>query len=382
MKKNVLIINSNFREVASFFDILKNFEGNYKYFALTSSFRNDIKKIYNNKNIKLYYYLGWLSFDNWIASLFFLAFYSFLIIIYFFYSIIIALVIGVKTVVCVSLIDKVLFSIPFRVIGKKVIWFELPNEKEYQFNLVIKVLCKVNAKFSNNIIVLSDYAKEKLKIIGIKKEKIIKVYPALNTLNDIHQDSLFNNMAAKEREGNTRRYFTLGLITDLNKENNLKVFLEAVKQCLDVIPNLQVIIIGDGKEKNNLDWMTKTMAIDNIVWFVGRQVRLYRWIRNFDCFVSVHFLPSLSDLNILLRVIHAKVPVIAQRHVGLEELTVSLDNRLNTLIDIDNVSMLTKKIIEIEQKAVARQKIAELQKEKVVREFTLERQFNKFKEIL
>ena len=56
---------------------------------------------------------------------------------------------------------------------------------------------------------------------------------------------------------------------------------------MPVIPNIQLIIIGEGEERKNLSWLAKKMEIDNLVWLVGEQEQLKKWLDSFDVFLAL-----------------------------------------------------------------------------------------------
>ncbi|MCX6800479.1 MAG: glycosyltransferase [Candidatus Falkowbacteria bacterium] len=382
MKRKIIVINSCKEDLSPIYKMFEGLDEWIEFELLNSCFNSRFKSQFKEKGWPTNFFLGWFFLEsNW-SLIPFLLVYPVYLISYFFYFGYLIISKKSQAVICISKIDKLTATIVARIFGQKVIWIELPNERRIFESKILKFLYKLNVKFCHKIIVVSDYTRDKLNVSGVSLRKILKISPGLSIENYQHQDDIFNNIALKNRKIKGHRYYTLGVITELNGEINIKILFQAISRCLETIPNIQLIIIGDGKEKKNLMWLAKTMKLETLIWFVGKQVNLGKWINSFDCFVVPNEIPTIIDYNTIISVMYGGVPIIAQRHVGLEGLIVNLENKLNTLTDINNCDSLNKKIIEVEQDIEARQKIGGLQKEKVKNELMLDTQILSLKEIL
>ena len=381
MRKNILVINSYSKDISPLFDLLEAMSGDFKFRLLSSNLNNALRNQFNTKLWKTGYYLGWFSFNNWLTNTFFVLFYPFFIASYFIIFFAFNYKFKLNTIICISLIDKFIFSIPANLFKCKVIWLELPDEEALFESRIAQIIYKVNLRFCDKVLVFNDLTMAKLMVIGARKEGVVKISTGFEVQKYQHQDDLFNGMVARVRK-NGQRYFTIGVIADLVDSGYIKILFQAVSRCLEVIPNIQVVIIGDGEDKKTLSWLAKTMKLDNLVWFVGRQLKLRKWIDNFDCFILTTTIPTIVDLSTIYAVMYGSVPIIAQRHVGLENLMVSTEGILNTLIDISNHEMLAKKIIEIEQDAIMRSKVGELEKQHILKDHNFEQQVLKIRDII
>jgi glycosyltransferase involved in cell wall biosynthesis len=123
--------------------------------------------------------------------------------------------------------------------------------------------------------------------------------------------------------------------------------LGAVKKALVVIPNLQLIIIGDGKERRNLAWLTKKLGMENMTWFVGEQAQLAKWFSGFNLFIPACLKAGLGDIFVLLQAMHAEVPIITMANQDFEDFII--DNK-NALLSEDNDSdAFAAAIIKLQQ---------------------------------
>ena len=380
MKKSVLVVSSARENLSSLFEFFLAISGEVDFRLLSSVRAGDLVGNFKENGFRVGYYIGWFSVEKRVLDVFFLIMYPFYLVIYFFYCIFYVFRNKVDVVVCVGLVDKVVFSLIFKLFKCRLVWIELPGDEVVFNSKIAKTLYKLNRGLVNRHIVFSNYSKERLKIVGVKEEKLEILLPGFRAGKLQEQDDLFKNIVSNRRMG--RRYFTVGVITDLVETENVKILFQAIEKCKEVIPNIQLIVIGDGLEKKALGWLAKTMKLESMIWFVGRQVKLRKWIDNFDCFVVTNIKPNLVDFSTIFAVMYSGVPVVAQRHVGLEDFLAQGDDKMNTLIDVNNLEVLYKKIIEIEQDAILRQKIGEMLREKVVSKYMFDGQVEKFRIII
>ena len=107
--------------------------------------------------------------------------------------------------------------------------------------------------------------------------------------------------------------------------------------------NLIFIIIGEGKERGNLEKMIKEKGLDKKVFLTGGIANAYRFMSSFDLFV----LPSVKEGFpwTLIEAMAAKVPVVATRVGGVPDI---IDNGKNGfIVEPKNPAALASKIKEI-----------------------------------
>jgi len=230
---------------------------------------------------------------------------------------------------------------------------------------------KFNITFVNKIIALNAFTKEQLACLGVPENKIKVINLGIKLNENQIQDNIFDKLARDEQEKRSGKFFTIGLIAELNQDQNIKALFFAIKDCLKAIPNIQLIVVGDGAERKNFSWLAKTMNIDNLVWFVGQQINLKKWLHGFDLLVVTNPFPNLLDFGITLNAMQNGIPVIAQRHVGLEEMLDTLHKKLKTLIDIKDSHAIARKIVDMQQSVVARKKLEKLSKLKIKEKFKI-----------
>jgi len=250
----------------------------------------------------------------------------------------------VNLIICLNLNEKIIITLPAKLLGLKVVWLEAPDLNYRQINKFLFGLYKINHKFAE-IITFNNYAKSQLARLGCKEDKI-KIIPPGAKLNQ-YQENIFNKLAVLSQANFHRKYFTVGVIAALDQRQKIEPIFQAMKICLPVIPNLQLIVIGEGRERKSLSWLAKKMKIENLVWLVGEQEQLKRWLSNFDVFLAASDSPRLDDYGNILEAMAAGLPVLAPRNIGLEDLII--ENKTGSLIEPDNSEMLARQIIKLHQ---------------------------------
>jgi glycosyltransferase involved in cell wall biosynthesis len=178
-------------------------------------------------------------------------------------------------------------------------------------------------------------------------------------------------MARKDYLIKQRKFFTVGTICRLDDSQKLEALFGAVNICLETVPNMQIIIVGEGKEKKNLSWLAKKIAVENIVWFVGGLDRPKKWLKSFDLYVLPVSKILMADYYNVLEAMSIGLPVIGPKNFGLEDLVE--ENKTGSLVEFDNPEMLANLILKLEQNIVWRQELGKNGKEKVDKYFTIDR---------
>ena len=367
--KNILIINSLSENLDYIFSVFKElkYKGHEPYLMSASKEEKLYLKFKENNLNSKQIYLG----PNNIILFALFPFFFFYYIIYLFF---LKKSKKINTIFLLGNREKIIFTFLSKMLRLKVFWIRLPGK------LCVRkksVLYRLNLKFVDTIIAFNEFSKDQLMALGTPEDKIKIVHLGIKLDENQIQDNIFNTIAKEEQVKRGCKFFTIGVITELNSEQNIKSLFSAAEQCLKVVPNIQVIVVGDGAERKNFTWMAKTMNLDNLIWFVGHQVNFKKWLHGFDALIVTNSFPKLSDFGVTLNAMQAGIPVIAQRHVGLEEMLGDVHKKLKTLIDIKNSDLIARKIIELNQSVAARTRLGKLSKIKVLEEFRIEITINK-----
>jgi len=340
MLKKIYIISDkeDIRSLLPFFEELQR-----KNFSLSFFFSNPkLIKLKEEKKIKIKKITKILNDGGKIKNLtlkFIAPFLSLILIPYLFY---LKRKKNIQIFILWSKSAKIILRIPLKFIKIKNIWIEndFSEKKLRTFSKKTIRLC-----FSNEI-------RNQLIKSGVKKEQIKLLLPALHIKDTKRQDNIFNNLARENWEKNQSiskksNFFSIGTFADLNSETNLENIFLAIKKSLDVIPNIQLIIIGDGKNRKELTWLSQKMKINNLVWFIGEQKHLGKWLEAFDLFIPACLKANLKDFEIILKILYAKIPVISPNNIGLNDLI--KNNKTGIITEKENSEEILKAIIKLKK---------------------------------
>jgi glycosyltransferase involved in cell wall biosynthesis len=284
-----------------------------------------------------------------------------------------------RVIILSTCAEKIVFTIPGLLFKKKIIWITMLGEKNKD-NKISKKLLKLNSRFAK-IIVFTDSEKIRLLKENYQEKLISVLYFGINTNNHIHQENIFSEIAETKKINNVKsKFFTVGTITDLNETSKIEIIFSSIKKCVSIIPNIQFIIIGDGKMRKNLTWIAKKMEINNLVWFVGKQQHQRKWLDGFDSMVMTSKQLDLKEIKTISKAMSAGIPVIAPYNVGLEYLID--DNKNGILIDTNNSDNIAAQIIRIQQNKHLRNQLNISAKETIDNYFKLDKMVKNFNKIL
>ncbi len=373
--KKILVINSYKRQNRPFLNLFKDLSDSFSFFTWTSDkyFLNNFveggkfnKKIYLGKELN--------SFFSIISFLFFIPLFRF----FNFWK----LVFDKKRIDRIILMndnEKIIFTKIAKFLKIKVIWFEKPD---IDYCKKSKLLMFVLKKLSRNIdiIVFNEIKKDELLKRGFKAEKIENISLGVKLKGGEHQDNIFSKLAKANPNIPSIKNFTIGTVANLNEHGQIENLLNSVKIALNVIPNLQLVVIGAGSEKKKLIWITRKMEIDKHIWFVGEQEYLNKWFESFDLFFSISEKPSLYDLELVAEAMACKLPIIGFEDANLAELVNK--SKVGALIESSKPEILSQTIIKLEQNKIEREYMGDKAREVAEKYFNRDRQIIQLKAII
>lgn len=278
-----------------------------------------------------------------------------------------------QSVVTTGLSDTLLMGALSRLMKFKHYWLLLPElqTRAYKFKFSKKLLK------DTQICVYSSLAKNHLEQLGFKN-KIAILLPGFANHTSKHQENIFNSLAHKDCP--QRKFFTIGTFAELTAESHLETLLKAAKEIRDVVPNLQVIIVGDGPEKKNLLWLAKKLGIESTVWFVGATEKTFKWLENLDLYIYTKPSISLKEQLFALEIMSRKLPLIADLGIGLDDLI--FEGKTGHLVIFKNTSDLAQTIIDLEQNHKLREQMGEEAKKRVQELFNPQKTLDQFAKLL
>lgn len=372
--KNIFLANSLEDAPQILFDVFFELEKKERFFYLLSSRSDFFDRFRANwgRAKKMYFGPGP---SNSFYSFLFILFLPFLCVFYFFTLLPLRYKKGVREIVCLGWNEKIIFSFLSPIFKTKIVWLELPDndyKKKSSLFLFFYRFCVRRAE----VVVFSSLSEIAFRNLKFSPKKIIKIFPGLKLNQTGHQETIFSSLAKAEQSSFSKKYFTIGTITDFLPPNQIENLFQAIKICLTVIPNLQLIVVGEmdgvasraGQEKK-LGWLAKKIGISNLVWFVRDQENLKKWLDAFDTFIVTGESLRMSNLSAVLRVMYAGLPVVGFSDCGLEDII--LEKKTGMLVGKNNNEFLAQAIIELHNNKRLRSGLGENAKEAVEKKFNL-----------
>jgi glycosyltransferase involved in cell wall biosynthesis len=177
-----------------------------------------------------------------------------------------------------------------------------------------------------------------------------------------------SNQSHYQKDNSIIRIISVGR---LHIEKGYPVMINAFVEALKSLPYMELVLLGDGPYRSELESYVREKGISNKVIFRGavpEQTVLDEMVHA-DIFVLSSFMEGIP--MVLMEAMVLEVPVIAPRLAGIPELVIDKENGL--LFDPANSSQMAEYIIELAQDKKKRTLFGKAGKQKVLAEFTIEK---------
>lgn len=178
--------------------------------------------------------------------------------------------------------------------------------------------------------------------------------------------------------GFTDENFVLGYVANFAPRKGHLQLIEAFAEISKKIPNARILFTGSGKLAE-VDEAVERLGLQDKVIFAGWRDDVPACLSAMDLFIQ----PSLSEAfsQVLIEAMGAKLPVIATKVGGAEEVVVDGENAI--LIEPNDTNAIIENVLKLYQNKDLRDKLASAGKESVRTRFTVEkmvdRQFELYK---
>lgn len=285
----------------------------------------------------------------------------------------------VESVVCLGWGAKFLVTIPAKLAGLKVVWLELPN---FDYNDLGTLTLKFYKSLAGlvSLVCFSLTTKLSLLALGINEDNIALIWPGIEASEFQSQSDLFQNIANRQSNLKGKKYFTLGTVVDFKEPQRIEILMRSVKEAIAIVPNLRLIVIGDGSARQQAQWLSRQLNLESAVWLVGSQADLKKWYANFDIFVVASSMPGLDDFLVVLAAMVNGVPVIAPKGLSLEDCF--LGGQAGILLSLSDAEELSATIIKLQQDQALRKSLSNNARRVAKDFFSLDRAKEEFKKVL
>lgn len=240
----------------------------------------------------------------------------------------------VGTLYCLSLTEKVVITPVARLLGMRVLWVEHVTFERWLSKNPLRFLYAVWSRLAR-IVAISNIIRKQLLALGVPEQAVSVVHNGI----DLAPYATFHRQAFHW----TRR-FIIGMIARLDAEKGIAYLLRAFHDLLPLLPHARLIIVGDGPERRELEWLARRLGISDTVQWVGFQENVAEWVKSFDCFV----LPSVGRESfgiVLLEALASGCPVIASDLGGIPE--VIENNRTGILVEPGDAGLLMSALLYV-----------------------------------
>ncbi len=174
------------------------------------------------------------------------------------------------------------------------------------------------------VIVVSNYVKKFIiENTNIAPSLIQVVYPGIAIEN--------NNISSQQNELGTKNVIIVGRLDKQKRHDRL---LYIWKKVLNEIPDAQLLIVGDGSEKEMLKKITKALDIENNVKYYGFRTDISNLLRSSNVFVLTSDHEGLP--LVIIESFLQKIPVIAFDIGPMKEIIDSKCGILVKAFDLDD----------------------------------------------
>jgi len=195
-------------------------------------------------------------------------------------------------------------------------------------------ISKFVLKNADAVIALTEDMKKKMKKIYDRDISVIPNGIDLSKVECLSKEDVRLNLGVK----NDKKIILF--VGALHPVKGLTYLVEAMKIIRD--KNKQLILVGDGKERDHLKDLVKKYGLEKCVIFIGKvpNDKVFKYMMASDVFV----LPSLSEgfPNVVLEAMASGLPIVATNVGGLSEIVKDGENGF--LVDPKNPEQIAEKI--------------------------------------
>ncbi len=138
----------------------------------------------------------------------------------------------------------------------------------------------------------------------------------------------------------TDKHFVLGAVGRLSVQKGYPYLLQALKLLKEEFPQLRLIFVGDGDQREKLQAEVKRLGLENMVYFAGIQKNMLDVYRSVDVLTMSSIAEGLP--LVLLEALAMRLPVVATKVGAIGKV---IDNRVTGLLcEAADVKVLAQQI--------------------------------------
>lgn len=225
-----------------------------------------------------------------------------------------------------ALISKKFYKIPYVVWGR--------GSDIYLPAVLTKLTSKTTMKNADSVIALTEDMKQAMQSIYIRD---IAVVP-----NGIELKKYMSKAPVNLIKGSEKRILFVGRLYPVK---GVQYLLQAMKIIHEEMPDVKLILVGDGEEREHLESLTDSLEIKECVEFAGRAP--HEEVQDYMNQAEVFVLPSLSEgfPVTILEAMACGLPIVATRVRGVPDI---VEEGINGyLVDTKNPEQIARALLKI-----------------------------------
>ncbi|MBU1177797.1 glycosyltransferase family 4 protein [Patescibacteria group bacterium] len=266
---------------------------------------------------------------------------------------------------CLSLTEKLLATIPAKLLGYSVFWMEHLRIERWLRQNPYRFLYVWLSNWASTITV-SQAVKKQLVSLGLKEKKVTVIYPGIDT-NRFKPDPL-----------PATRYSllpTIGTVCRLCPEKGVAYLIKAFQKIAAQNPNVELQVAGEGPEKKNLQKLASKLGVKNKVRFLGFVADIPKFLNQIDIFA----LTPIRRESFGIAAAEASAcgkPVVATNISGLAEVVV--DGQTGLVVESKNVTQTAQALLQLVKNQGLRDQMGKSGRAHVEKHFTVKRMIDRF----
>lgn len=221
--------------------------------------------------------------------------------------------------------------------------------------LVYYPIEKIMAKHCDLLITINeeDYALAQEKFS--RRTRVVHIHGVGVDEKRYHPASQEEQHAMREAEGLCRDDLVILCTGELNENKNQKTLVSAAASLKDKLPNLKILLAGNGPKEQELREQIRREGLDDIVRLLGYRTDLERVVPAVDLVVSCSRREGMP-LNIIEAML-CKKPIVASHNRGHDELV--LDGETGVLLAPEDQDAFAAELLRLAGDAGLRQRLGE-----------------------
>lgn len=209
--------------------------------------------------------------------------------------------------------------------GKKIVWF-------IQDVTFPKILFKILSNIPSRILFVSKYVADFYSAKNNEKNRVVYIWREEKESNDVDLSSIRKEIRGKWDVGDN--VFVIGCVGRLVKDKGVQILIKAFQDLVFIknIKNIKCVVVGSSFNQGDnyelyLKSLVKEFGLEKYFIFEGHKDEVFLYFKSFDIFCQPSIAPEGLP-TVVLEAALAKIPVIASRVGGTEEVVNDGENGL------------------------------------------------------